>query len=50
MMKAIIHGSPDQGIRITEIRPEYCSTYGVNMNASVATARPGPVSPIVRHR
>ncbi len=37
MTKATIQGRPDHGSRITEIRPEYCRTYGVNMNPMAVT-------------
>ena len=37
MTKATIQGRPDQGRRITEMRPAYCSTYGVNMKPMAAT-------------
>ena len=37
MTKAIIQGSPDHGIKMTEMRPEYWSTYGVSMNPNDAT-------------
>ena len=40
--KASIQGSPDHGMRMTEMRPAYWSTYGVNMKARAATYRPGP--------
>ena len=31
MVKASMKGSPDQGSRITEIRPAYCKKYGASM-------------------
>ena len=37
MTKATIQGRPAHGSRITEMRPEYWSTYGVNMKPMAAT-------------
>ncbi len=37
MTKATIQGRPDHGSRITEMRPEYWRTYGVNMKAMAVT-------------
>ncbi len=37
MTKASIQGRPDHGDKMTEIRPEYCRTYGVKTNANEAT-------------
>ena len=50
MVSASIHGSPAHGRRITEMRDEKSSVYGVSMNSTVATTAPGPRTCSVRSR
>ncbi len=50
IVSANIHGRPAHGSRMTEMRDEKSSVYGVSMNTTVATAIPGPRTCSVRNR
>ena len=49
-MNAAIHGVAAQGPSKTLVRDENWIAYGVNANASMPTAIPGPRTPNVRRR